>query len=74
MCLVLCRAFFLQLITDNTCILSCAISPIGANSPLNESSEELRMKRLRFSFFSPLKIMQAEIDLESLPFIFLGLK
>ena len=53
-CVLFCVApFFLQLITDNTFILSCAVSPIGANSPLNESSEELRMKRLRFSFFPP---------------------
>ena len=48
----------------NKCILSCAISPVGANSPLNESNEELRMKHsgvyifiVLYSFF---KVMQSK--------------
>ena len=34
-----------SVLTDNKCIFSCAISTIEANSPLNESNEELRMKQ-----------------------------
>ena len=43
---------------ENTCIVSCAIFAIGANSPLNESNEELRGKHLCFSVF--FKIMQSK--------------
>ena len=33
---------------------SCAIFPVGANNPLNESNEELRLKHLCFNFSSRL--------------------
>ena len=41
--------------TGKKCILSCDISPIGANSPLNESNEKLRTKHLCFSVVSRLR-------------------
>ena len=31
-------------LTDNKCILPCAISPTGANNPLKESNEEERRR------------------------------
>ena len=50
-------------VKDNKCILSCTVSPIGANSPLNKSSEELRMKQWCWYFhssFQLFKIMQSK--------------
>ena len=62
-----------SVLTDNKCIFSCAFSTTEANSPLNESNEELRMKLVFifssfFSFFEDYRI-KAELDLELLPFI-----
>ena len=50
-------------------------SPFRANSPLNESDEELRMKQWCLCFYSSFpflfKIMQSkQTDLELLQFIF----
>ena len=49
----------------------------GANSPFNESSEELKMEQWCLYFHSSFSLFQdysinAEIDLELPPFIFAG--
>ena len=64
-----------NVVPDSKCILSCAISAVRANNPLNESNEELRFRQWcsyfnrSFPYFLNYTI-SAEMDLELLPFIF----
>ena len=56
-------------LTDDKCIFSCVIFPTGANSPLNQSNKELRMKQWGIYFHSSFPFFQdyaikAETDLE----------
>ena len=64
------------IVKDNKCILSCTV---GANSPLNKSSEELRMKQWCWYFHGSFQFVQdyaikAEMALEFLSYIFRGPK
>ena len=45
-------------LTDNTCILSCAIFPAGTNSPLNDDRKKRKTDLFYFIVF--VKIMQTK--------------
>ena len=64
-----------NVVPDSKRILSCAISAVRANNPLNESNEELRFKQWCSNFKSSFPYFKnyainAEMELELLPFIF----
>ena len=40
-----------SVVPDSKCILSCSVSAVRANNPLNESNEELRLRQW-FSYFN----------------------
>ena len=71
---VLFRVLPFIVLADNKCILSCAIFPIGANSPLNESRRRMKHSDVYMSLVFCLFVVVCFVALlDKLPDRLLGL-